>query len=197
METMNPLERLDPDTQVRALYVLGAVFVVLTIVLSWIGRPLITPAAPLGIVSFELAGTAARVEEILASWPQHVRGAALFLQGLDDLYLLVYPVLLSLGCLAAARRGEGRVHAQYARRTSHAHRAPESVAALGRGIAFAVLAAAPLDGIENFALVYLMAEPPTDRWAAIAWWAAAAKFALIGAALLYIVFAVASSRRAR
>src|SRR5688572_9250587 len=125
METMNPLERLDPDTQVRGLYVLGAVFIVLTIALSWIGSPLVTPAAPLGIVSFELAGTAARVEEILASWPEHARGAALFLQGLDYLYLLVYPVLLSLGCLAAARRGEGRVHAQYARRTGHARRALE------------------------------------------------------------------------
>jgi hypothetical protein len=200
METaspLNPLERLDPDAQVRALYVLGAAFVALSIVLTIIGRPLVTPAAPLGIVSFELAGTAARAQEILASWDERARGAFLFLQGLDYLYLLVYPALLSLGCLAVARRGEGKVHAQFTSRRRGSLFLPAPLASLGSLIAFAVLVAAPLDGIENYALVRLMAETPTDRWASMAWWAASAKFALIAIGLLYVVLAMASTRRAR
>ena len=50
-------------------------------------RPLRTPAAPQGIVSYELAGTLPRAQEILASWGERGRLFAGVGLGLDYLYL--------------------------------------------------------------------------------------------------------------
>jgi hypothetical protein len=95
---------------------------------------------------------------------------------LDYLYLLVYPALLSLACLRTAERFE-QEPAVYDGSTS---------AMFGRCLAFFVLAAAPLDGIENFALIRALVDGPSDAWAGIAWWCAVGKFLLIVAAVLYV-----------
>ena len=55
----HPLLRFAPHTQKRALPPLIVATLALTALLQVIGRPLQTAAAPLGIVSFELAGTQA------------------------------------------------------------------------------------------------------------------------------------------
>ena len=202
MDTLNPLERLDVDAQRKLLVGSFILFLVLSIVLTIIARPLTTPAAPLGIVSIELAGTAARAEEIFASWSDRARGAFLLVQGLDYLYLLVYPVMLSLACLAAARRREDGIDAPFGsgRRNSRANRRVpwpphEPLAVLGRYVAFAVLISGILDGIENYALILLLAQQPTDRWAGLAWWAASGKFALLAVGLAYLLAARVIPRR--
>jgi hypothetical protein len=141
----------------------------LSLALGALGAPLVTPAAPLGIVSFELAGTAEAAQRILASWPPVARERALFVLGLDYLYLAVYPAWLSLAALLVARR----------------HAGPP--ARLGEGLAWLVLAAAPLDALENAALARLVAGPLSDALARTAWACAWPKFALVALASLYLL----------
>lgn len=87
--------------------------------------------APFGIVSFELAGGLERSKAILDSWPEPALSIALLLQGVDYLYLLVYPLWLSLAAVSLASRLNGIWRS------------------FGHGVSWVVLLAAPLDAIEN------------------------------------------------
>lgn len=145
----------------RLLAVLALLLAGLTAALAWIGAPLVTAAAPQGIVSFELAGSEATARAILASWTPAQRERAQLCQGLDGLYLFVYPALLSLACVRVAGSASG-------------------FARVARATAWAVLAAAPLDAVENLALVQLLLSGPSEGWAQLARACAVPKFALVG-----------------
>ncbi|MDP3938069.1 MAG: hypothetical protein Q8R92_08020, partial [Deltaproteobacteria bacterium] len=66
----DPFGWLGRSGQKRAFAVVTVLTLVLIAVMSAFDLPLRTEAAPQGIVSFELAGSAARAGEILASWDQ-------------------------------------------------------------------------------------------------------------------------------
>jgi hypothetical protein len=70
---------------------------------------------------------------------------------------------------------------------------------LGRPLAWAQAAAAACDAAENFALLSMLRDSPTNVAATIAWWCAAVKFAIVflglGYAALGLVAKVASSDR--
>lgn len=68
--------------------------------------PLQTPAAPNGIVSFELARTLDSSQSIIQSWDSNARLVAAFGLGFDYLFMPVYALALSLGLLLA---GNGKV----------------------------------------------------------------------------------------
>lgn len=131
---------------------------------------LVTPEAPLGIVSFELAGSRDAAAAILDSWSGRAREEALFTLGLDYLFLVLYPLFLSLACARLAAGGRG-------------------IAARAAGfVAWAVLAAAPLDAVENGALVVLLWQGPGEEAARIARLCAVPKFALVVLALAQLVW---------
>ena len=95
----SPFSWINEQAKVRVFIVLLLFTLALTVVLSIQGRRLRTPAAPQGIISFELAGTRAAADGIVDSWspPQRdVRGDALLSLGVDYLYLLLYPLTISL-----------------------------------------------------------------------------------------------------
>lgn len=76
------------------------------ILLNIVGQPLITPAAPYGIVSFELAGNVTEASEMLSSWDSDARLHASFSLGFDYVWMLFYSttialVLILFGSLAA------------------------------------------------------------------------------------------------
>lgn len=162
-----PFAWMTASAQRRTLVWVGALVVACSVALQATSQSLATPAAPLGIVSFELAGSAAAAAAILESWPPRAREEALFSLGLDYLYLVLYPLFLSLACarLAQGRRG--------------------GAARAGGWLAWAVLAAAPLDAVENGALVALLWQGPGEGAARLAWLCAAPKFALVALALAY------------
>jgi hypothetical protein len=167
-----PFGRLSPAARSRALVALGIGVVVLGLALDWIGRPLRTPAAPTAMISFELARTPSAAAEIVASW-QAVPGAldaARTSLWLDYVFLLAYPVWLALVCSAVARHSRART------------------AAFGAACAWTVLAAAPLDAVENWALLHALADPSAP-WPRVAWLCAVPKFALVMLALGYVAFA--------
>lgn len=155
---------------------LGRLFAVLSVLLlastawlAWYGAALNTTAAPNGIVSFELARTAAQSRAIMDSWNTNARDAALLIQGVDYLYLFVYPAWYAAAIALLARSLGGRWRSA------------------GLLLATAVLLAAPLDAIENYALIQQLLHGADDGQAALAYWTAVPKFSLVAAASIYIV----------
>ena len=125
--------------------------VLCTLWMGWFGAVLTTDAAPEGIVSFELARTQAQSAAILASWDEYARGAALLLQGVDFLYLILYPAWFALAAAAlAGSLGGGLGH-------------------IGKLVAAAVLFAIPLDAVENYALNMQLLHGADEGMAALAY----------------------------
>jgi hypothetical protein len=162
---------VDERAQPRLLAVLTLLLLGLSLWLSGLGQALVTDAAPHGIVSYELARHLDRSSAMLASWSADARERAMLLQGIDALYLLVYPAWFSL---AAARLG-ARLGGAWQR--------------AGAAVSWAVLLAAPLDAVENHALVRQLLDGPTELHAQLAWWCAVPKFALVGVAAAFLLLA--------
>ena len=154
-----------------AFLLLTAATVLCTLWMGWFGAVLNTEVAPQGIVSFELARTQVQSAAILASWDGYARGAAMLVQGVDFLYLLLYPAWLALAAAGLAGSLGG---------------APGR---LGRVVSVAVLFAIPLDAVENYALNMQLLHGADGAMAALAYWCAVPKFALVLAALVYVVTA--------
>ena len=155
--------------------------VALLLALRSLDAALVTPAAPLGIVSFELAGDMQTAQRILDSWTAAGRVDAAIGLGLDYLFLVSYSLTIALGCLktggALARRGSRLA-------------APHVALARAQGIA------AALDAVENLALIQLLRGSTWEPWPALARACAIPKFAIVAAGLLYVAAASLALLRA-
>ena len=137
------------------------------------GAPLTTEAAPYGIVSFELAGSVENAQAMLKSWEANAQLRATFGLGLDYLFMVVYASTIAFGC--------GIV--------SHfMHRKDWPLAKWGNLLAWAVILAALLDGIENAALTTIIIGTVVSPWPEIAYWCAIFKFALIFVGIVYVLY---------
>ena len=136
------------------------------------GEQLRTNVSLFGIVSFELAGTPAVVQQIMAAWGDTGQQAARFNIRIDFLYLLGYGVALSLGC-AVARLWWQRRSAPLAR--------------VGALLTYAMLIAACSDACENVAMLRAMSDPASATWPTLARLFAIVKFALLAVGLFYIM----------
>ena len=148
----SPFSWINEQAKVWVFIALLLFTLALTVGLSIQGRRLRTPAAPQGIISFELAGTRAAADRIGDSWspPQgDVRGDAFLSLGVDYLYLFLYPLTISLACHLSAR-----TDARFAGRTW----------IVGAILSWVVLAATPLDATENYALIKVL---KSAKWCAI------------------------------
>jgi hypothetical protein len=170
MNPTHPFQRLSYAAQKRALPPLIVATLALTAALQLIGRPLQTAAAPLGIVSFELAGTLAAAQAMIASWDSSAQLHAAFGLGLDYLYMPLYAVTIALACVRTA---------------ATSLRTPQAAAALGFLLAWGLGLAALLDAVENAALWQVLQGSTATAWPAIARWCAIVKFAWVIAGLLY------------
>ena len=175
MPLTHPFHRLSASTQRRGLPPLIVATLALTAVLQVIGRPLQTAAAPLGIVSFELAGSLAAAQGMLASWNPNAQLHAAFSLGLDYLYMPLYAVTIALACGRAA---------------ATSLRTPQAAAALGILLAWGLGLAALLDAVENAALWQVLQGSTAAAWPVVARWAAIVKFILVSAGLFYAGTAV-------
>jgi hypothetical protein len=145
------------------------------------GRRLKTTAAPLGIVSLELAGSASRAQAIIDSWDDAARSSARHGLWLDYAFLVCYAVTLVLGCNWASRQlAAASVLLEW----------------VGGILASAVILAAAFDAIENLALLAQLRSRPRPVWSALAVVCASAKFLLLvlginyflGGTLAWVVF---------
>jgi hypothetical protein len=173
---LTPYPWIIDSAKVPILIALVTFSIILTIALSLIGRSLTTEAAPLGIISFELAGSPAQAIKILASWSEVVKRDAFLSLGLDYLYLCVYPLAISLAChlVAASGTGSWRIGDMG-----------------GDYLSWLVLAAIPLDGLENYALIRVLKSPERKVWPVVARWCAIPKFGIVILGLVYTLLGLA------
>ena len=130
-----------------------------------------TPAAPNGIVSFELAGTPEKAEQIIASWTSMkgfdilewrvIISNSAFGLGLDYLFMPVYAFTLAFGVLLAAGRHGGW---------------PKS---LGVVAGYGAFAAAVFDAVENYALFQILLGKVYSPYPEVAFYCASIKFGLL------------------
>jgi hypothetical protein len=161
-----PFEGLSARARSRVLLLLAALVLALGGVLAALDARLRTPAAPHGIVSFELAGSRASAARMLDSWGEPGRRSAARILVLDFAFLALYAPGLALLCTAATQR---------ARRTG------SRLAAPGAFVAWGQLAAGLLDALENLALLRVLATSAAAPWPALAAACAWPKFALVAA----------------
>jgi hypothetical protein len=179
----HPLESLNSNMLDRMIWPLVLISLLMLFILNLVGLPLITPASPYGIVSFELARNEVQASAILASWDQAAHLRAAFSLGLDFLFIPLYTAALTLACLWAARFRRRR------------RRLPSWLVLIGiPGIplAWAQLGAGLLDTVENIALVRMLFGMVSSPWPQIASICAFTKFILIVSGILYSLTALAA-----
>jgi len=175
MNIRNPFGWLPESEQKTAFWTLFAVTIVVIIFMQIVSAPLITDAAPQGIVSFEFAGNLPNAERIIDSWGQEERIYAGLSLGLDYLFLVLYSCTIALGCILGARG-----------------MSTDFFVKGGVVLAWAQFSAAFLDCVENFALIKLLLGSGEAVWPSLAFWCAGPKFFIVGAGLVYVVIGAAA-----
>jgi len=182
----HPLQNIPSTSRKPLFWAFLAGTLILFAVFRVLDAPLRTPAAPNGIVSFELAGTPSQAQAIIDSWhemtvlvsdvagepvPGMVSRAysfAVFGLGIDYLFMPVYATALALGILLAAGR----------------HKSWFSI--LGAWLGWGAFAAALFDAIENYALArMLLLNEVWTPYPEVAAFSASVKFGLLLLGLFY------------
>jgi hypothetical protein len=157
----------------RLMWIASGVSMLVLSVFNGMGAPLTTPAAPWGMISFQLARTPERVQAILASWDALTRQSAAFCLGLDYLFMLAYALAIGLAArwvgVALKQRGW-------------------PLAGSGVPLAWAVWLAALLDAIENAAQTAMLFGSSNAIVPGLTWLVALVKFSLVFAALVYVFY---------
>ncbi len=145
----------------RAFAALLGITSLVFIVMSVTNQPLQTPAAPQGIVSFQLVHTPAAAAAILASWDARAKMYAGFNLGFDYLFMPLYMITLASACEWLARKRSR----------------------FGHWPAWGVGAAALLDALENIGQWHMLTNAPLTPWPQLTALAAVTKFGLLGVSL--------------
>lgn len=161
-----------PENKRKTIFfvALAAALIVMAIFQFVLDPPLQTRAAPQGIVSFELAGSQLKADEIITSWDATAQLYAAFGLGFDFLFMPLYATAIALGVLLAAGRHPGRF------------------ASVGVWMGWSAFAAALFDAAENVCLFNLLLGNDGANYADMAATYATVKFGLI---LLGIGYALA------
>ena len=170
-----PFAAVSQRVRQRALLALMGLTVVVGLIVARLGTGLAVAAAPNGIVSFELAGTAAEAQRILSAWGPALSDAARTQTWVDFIYLATYAPMLALaaGLAAGTWAKRGALYAW-----------------AGTVASWGALAAGALDCVENLAMLSVFAAP-SDALAALARACAIGKFTLIFVAIIYALFGAA------
>lgn len=128
-----------------------------------------SPAAPRGIITFELCAITADCAAILRTWTARQREYAMLGLGLDYLYLALYPAVIASALLLLSRESSPRLR-------------------LAAGmLAKLVVLAGAADAVENYCLIRVLTTGQVGVAAMTAAVCAAAKFAVIALALLTLL----------
>lgn len=175
-ESRIPFAGFSQHTRQRALVAMLVLTVAIAAVVARFGAGLFVAAVPSGIVSFELAGSAAAADAMLRAWGPTLSEAARLQTWVDFVYLAVYAPTLALAA--------GLAVGPWAKRSIQLGR-------LGVLLSWGALAAGVLDVIENAAMLRMLASAPSDALALLARICATGKFALILFAVIYALFGAA------
>ena len=173
----HPLESISPEKRKPIFLTFLALTIILFALFRVLDEPLRTPAAPNGIVSFELAWQPGASQAMVDSWSEYARLLAAFGLGIDYLFMPLYALALSLGILLAAGRHSG------------------GFARLGAWMGWAALVAPLFDAVENYGLLHSLLSPLFSLWPLIASICATIKFTLLLLGLLYALIGWAWSKK--
>lgn len=175
---MHPFERWF-DASLSPLFRASLVLSLVTMgALGTVDSSLRCPTAPLGIVSFEIAGGGAA--ELLDGWTETQRRDAMLVQGLDYLFLVVYSTALASAALLLGRRA----------RTTR-----PQLAALARPVAWGFTLSGLADAIENTPMTLMLRTGVADQTGALVTLGfASAKFILLLIGLPYLLVMLAVGR---
>ena len=169
--------RLVPEPHRRAVqHTASAATVVLFAAILVLGLPLRTTAAPLGIVSLQLAAAPDAATAMIDSWTAVPRSRVLWAHGLDLVLPFAYALALGMAVTRAATRS--------------AAAAPAAQLAAG-----AVIAAVVADQTENVAMFITLLLGP--RWGSVLVTLAAAtvKFTTLMIAVVALAIALRNARQ--
>jgi len=169
----HPFEKLHPVNQRKLFIFLLILTILIMLIMNMVGMTLYTAEAPSGIISFELAYSPGRTQEIINSWSSAAQLRAAFIQGLDFLFPLVYSVMFGLGSIMAA--GVFRIRGN-------------PFARWGVTLAWGLGLAALCDYIENIALITLLFGRVVPPYPEIAGVCAVIKFTVILIGSIYMLF---------
>jgi len=169
----HPFQMLTPASARRAFIPLLVITLVVMALLNMVSTPLTTQAAPLGIISYELAGNVAKAQSILDSWDSLTQIHAGFALGFDYVFMLAYSATIGLACVMAA----GVLGSRH-----------WPLAAAGAVLAWGQWLAAGCDAVENIALTAMLFGDVVSPWPQVAYWCAVIKFALIFLGLVYAFY---------
>lgn len=177
----HPYARLTVQGRRRTLVVALLVLAVAVVGLAVTAPALMTPLTPVGIVSWQLAGSGAEVAAILAEWGAEGRAAARVNLLVDLAFAPAYGLVIGL---VAVRLGVGL-----------GRRRP--AAAMADLAAWAALLAAVADLAENTLMLWVLGAGASDVLAVATRTLALVKFALLGVALVLVVGLLVLRWRAR
>jgi hypothetical protein len=160
--TTHPFAFIPNNYRIRIFFIfLVATLVVMAIFQLVLDPPLQTEAALQGIVSFELAGSQLKADEIIASWDTTAQLFAAFGLGFDFLFMPLYATAIALGVLLATGRHPGKF------------------ATFGAWVGWSAFVAALFDAAENVCLFNLLLGNDGANYASMAVLYATLKFGLI------------------
>jgi hypothetical protein len=148
-----PLDRLTARQLVRAFAVMLCVLIVASVAMLILDRPLRTSGVtPFGMLGLEVAGDADTVQTISGAWRNaDLLSVAAFNVGADYLYIPVYPLCLSLGCVYASRRVSSK-----------------ALVTAGLALAWLQWLAGVFDAVENVALLKMIWGNTSPIWPSLA-----------------------------
>ena len=103
----HPLDFIPTASRKKAFFPLLALTLGLLAIFRLLDAPLQNPVSPMGIVSFELAGTTEKADAIIQAWDSRAKLFAAFSLGFDYLFMFAYGLTISLGVLMAASKHGG------------------------------------------------------------------------------------------
>jgi hypothetical protein len=151
-------------------------FLILTLLtmvaLNLLGKPLTTDEAPLGIISYEFAGSVNQATSVLDSWYEDAKNMAALSLGLDFLFIFLYAPTIAMACVWSGEVLSDR---------------SLFLAKMGIPLAWGTLLAGLLDMVENISLIILLLNGVMNPWPTIAAWSATLKFLFIALGLIYSI----------
>jgi len=173
----HPFEKISPRNLKISFWIVFIATLLMFSVMNLTGAILTTSSAPIGIVSFELAGTVQKSSDILASWNPEARIIAAFGLGFDYLFMLAYACTIGLACVWSSRI------LSFTNMPFHTW---------GSFLAWGSWLAAIFDAIENLALTIQMMVHVASPWPEIARICAISKFGLIFLGFVYAFYGLTS-----
>lgn len=173
----HPFAKIPDPQSKRAFYSLLALTLLLLVPMVILSKSLVTPVATMGPPSFELAGSVARAQAIIASWNDAKRLLAAFLLGFDLLFLLALANTLCFACVREANNFKSG-----------------AMAKAGTALAYGQWLAGLIWAVQNVVLATMLIGSVAEPWPQIASLCSAIKFLLLLAGLAYAL--IGATRRA-